>query len=79
MSANGTTDDQLQRLYEDAEAQTAKAMEGLAGSGGFGSLLGQLAENTAALSKLGADGLDLMLRGRFARGPRTHNGIATPQ
>jgi hypothetical protein len=58
------------RLYEDTEAQTAKAMEGLVASGGFGSLLGQLAENTAAVTKLSADALDLVLRNLRLAGRR---------
>jgi hypothetical protein len=37
------------RAYEEAEAQTAQAMERLVGTRGFGGLLGQLAENSAAI------------------------------
>lgn len=54
--------EQVARLYEQAEAQAAKSGERLVGSGGFASLLGQLAENTAALTKLGNDWMDLVLR-----------------
>jgi hypothetical protein len=50
------------RLYGQAESEAARATERLVGSGGFVSLLGQFAENTAALSKLSNDALDLVLR-----------------
>ena len=54
--------DQVARLYEQAETQAAKASERLVGSQGFASMLGQLAENAAALTKLGNDAMDLMIR-----------------
>jgi hypothetical protein len=54
--------EQVARLYEQAEAEAAKASERLVGSGGFVSLLGQLAENGAALTKMANDGMDLVLR-----------------
>lgn len=57
-----TPAEQVARLYEQAETQAAKAGERLVGSGGFSSLLGQLAENAAALTKLTNDGMDLCLR-----------------
>ena len=54
--------EQVARLYEQAETQAAEASERLVGSGGFASLLGQMAENAAALTKLGNDWMDLVLR-----------------
>lgn len=57
-------------LYEEAEAQAARAMEQLVGSRGFGGLLGQLAENSAALTRLGADAMDLLLRNLRVAGRR---------
>jgi hypothetical protein len=50
------------RLYEESEAATAKAMERMVSSEGFGVVLARLAENAAAIAKLGADGMDLVLR-----------------
>lgn len=58
------------RIYEEAEAQTAQAMERLVGSRGFGSLLGQLAENAAAVTRLGTEGMDLVLRNLRVAGRR---------
>jgi hypothetical protein len=54
--------EQVARLYEEAEGQAAQAGEHLVGTQGFASLLGQLAENAAALTKLGNDAMDLVLR-----------------
>jgi hypothetical protein len=62
--------DQVARLYEEAESEAAKATERLVGSGGFVSLLGQLAENAAALTKLSGDALDLALRNLRLAGRR---------
>ena len=70
MSTQPTPEEQVQRLYTDAESQTAEAMERLVGSQGFGSLLGQFAENTAAVAKLGNDALDLVLRNLRVAGRR---------
>lgn len=58
------------RLYEKAEAQAARAGERLVGSSGFATLLGQLAENVAALSKLSNDAIDLAWRNLRVAGRR---------
>lgn len=62
--------EQVARLYEQAETQAAKAGEQLVGSGGFASLLGQMAENAAALTRLGNDAMDLVLRNLRVAGRR---------
>ena len=62
--------EQVARLYEQTESETAKATERLVGSGGFASLLGQLAENGAALTKLSGDAFDLALRNLRLAGRR---------
>src|SRR4051795_12666331 len=62
--------DRVARLYEDAEEQAAKAAERLVGSQGVGALLGQVAENSAALAKLGSDAMDLTLRNLRLAGRR---------
>jgi hypothetical protein len=62
--------DQVARLYEQAETQAAKASDRLVGSQGFASVLGQMAENAAALTKLGNDALDLMIRNLRIAGRR---------
>ena len=65
-----TPPEQVSRLYEEAESEAAKAAERLVGSRGFASLLGQLAENTAAMTKLGNDAMDLMIRNLRIAGRR---------
>ena len=62
--------EQVARLYEQTESEAAKATERLVGSGGFASLLGQLAENGAALTKLSGDALDLAVRNLRLAGRR---------
>jgi hypothetical protein len=65
-----TPAEQVARLYEQAETQAAQASESLVGSGGFASLLGQVAENTAALTKLTSDWMDLVWRNLRVAGRR---------
>ncbi len=65
-----TPSEQVGRLYEQAESNAAKASERLVGSGGFASLLGQLAENAAALTKLSNDAMDLVIRNLRVAGRR---------
>jgi ABC-type transporter Mla subunit MlaD len=65
-----TPAEQVARLYEQAESDAAKASERLVGSHGFASLLGQFAENAAALTKLGNDALDLVIRNLRVAGRR---------
>ena len=61
---------QISRLYEQAETQAARASEELVGSRGFGGLLGQFAENAAAITKLSSDAMDLVLRNLRVAGRR---------
>lgn len=65
-----TPAEQVARLYEQAESQAARAGESLVGSRGFASLLGQVAENAAALTRLGTDAMDLVLRNLRMAGRR---------
>jgi hypothetical protein len=73
-SANGgprpTPIEQIMAFYEQMERQAAEAGEHFVSSRGFASLLGQLAENTAALTKLSADAMDLVLRNLRVAGRR---------
>ena len=55
-------DEQVRRLYEGAETETAEAMEQLVAGLGFGELLARMTENLVALTKLGSDVGDLVLR-----------------
>jgi hypothetical protein len=73
-SANGssspTPTEQVRALYEQLESQVAQAGERFVGSEGFTAVLGQVAENTAALTKLSADAMDLVLRNLRVAGRR---------
>jgi hypothetical protein len=53
---------QVRALYEDAESGAAKAFEQLVGKPSFGRLLALSAENVAALTRIGFDGVDLLWR-----------------
>jgi hypothetical protein len=61
---NGTPspDEQIRQLYERAESDTAAAFERAVAMPSFGRLLALSAENVAALTRIGADWADLMLR-----------------
>jgi hypothetical protein len=62
-----STDDQVRALYEQAESQTARALEELVAKPSFGMLLARSAENVAAVTRIGSDVADLVLRNlRFA-------------
>lgn len=62
--------DQVAALYEQLESQAAQASDHLVGTRGFAGLLGQLAENAAAMTRLGNDALDLVLRNLRLAGRR---------
>jgi hypothetical protein len=53
---------QVRALYEEAESNTAKAFETLVNKPSFGQLLALSAENTAALTRIAFDGIDLVWR-----------------
>jgi hypothetical protein len=60
--AKRTPEEQVRALYEDAESRTAKAFEEAVSKPSFGALLARSAENVAALSRIGSDVADLVLR-----------------
>ena len=62
--------DQVTALYEQFETQAAQASERLVGTRGFAGLLGQMAENAAAVTKLGNDAMDLVWRNLRVAGRR---------
>ena len=60
--AQPTADEQVRALYENAESTAAKAFEQAVSTPSFGALLARSAENVAALTRMGADAADLVLR-----------------
>lgn len=65
-----TPDEQVRKLYEEAETATGKAMERLVSREAFGELLGMAAENTVAVIKLWSDAADLVVRNLRLAGRR---------
>ena len=55
-------EEQVRALFEEAESGAAKAFEQLVGKPSFGRLLALSAENVAALTRIGFDGVDLVWR-----------------
>lgn len=70
MSDKPTPDEQVRRLYGEAESATSSAMERLVSRKAFGELLGMTAENTVAVMKLWSDGADLVVRNLRLAGRR---------
>src|SRR6476620_331609 len=54
--------EETRRLYEDAEKRTGRAFEQLVSRDSFGELLARLTDDTVALTKVGTEMFDLMLR-----------------
>lgn len=57
-----TPTQEAKRLYEQAESQTAEAMEQLVRREGFGELLARVTENAMALTRVGQGMLDMGVR-----------------
>jgi hypothetical protein len=59
---SSSAEDQIRALYEQAESQTAKALEQLVARPSFGQLFARGAENVAAMARISSDIADLALR-----------------
>ena len=57
-----TPDEQVRRLFGDAEKRTAAAVEELVHSDSFGEILARLTQNVMGVTKIGFDVLDLTVR-----------------
>jgi hypothetical protein len=57
-----SAEEQLRALYENAESTATRAFEQAVATPSFGALLARSAENVAALSRIGGDVADLVLR-----------------
>ena len=55
-------EEQVRALYEEAESNAAKAFEEMVRKPSFGRLMALTAENTAALTRIGFDTVDLLWR-----------------
>jgi hypothetical protein len=57
-----TPDQEVRRLYEEAESRVAKAAERVVSRDSFGELLAMLTENVVAVTRIGNEAMDLVLR-----------------
>src|SRR5690242_21208605 len=57
-----TPDQEVRRLYEEAENRVAKAAERVVSRDSFGELLAMVTENAVALTRIGNEAMDLVLR-----------------
>jgi uncharacterized membrane protein YccC len=57
-----SAEEQLRALYENAESTATRAFEQAVSTPSFGALLARSGENVAALSRIGSDVADLVLR-----------------
>jgi hypothetical protein len=62
MADRSSPEEQVRRLYEEAETATARAAERLVSSKSFGELLAMMTENVVALTRIGNETFDLLLR-----------------
>lgn len=75
MADGPTPSEQVQRLYEDAEARTAEAMEELVATDSFAEVLARLTGNLVALMKLGGDAADTVVGSLRLAGRRDIIGL----
>lgn len=57
-----TPEQEVRRLYEEAESRVAKAAERVVSRDSFGELLAMMTENVVALTRIGNEAMDLVLR-----------------
>ena len=57
-----TPDQEVRRLYEEAESRVAKAAERVVSRDSFGELLAMVTENAVAVTRIGNEAMDLVLR-----------------
>jgi 5'-deoxynucleotidase YfbR-like HD superfamily hydrolase len=76
MSERPDPGEQVRRLYEDAEKRTAAAMEELVKRDAFGELLARATENVLALTRIGNDVADLVVRNLRIAGRRDVTNLA---
>ena len=62
MSERPDPTEDVRRLYEDAEKRTAAAMEEMVKRDAFGELLARATENILAVTRMGNDVADLVVR-----------------
>jgi 5'-deoxynucleotidase YfbR-like HD superfamily hydrolase len=76
MSERPDPGEEVRRLYENAEKRTAAAMEELVKRDAFGELLARATENVLALTRIGNDVADLVVRNLRIAGRRDVTNLA---
>jgi hypothetical protein len=76
-NGSGAVEDQLRRLYEDAEKQTAKGLESVVHRDAFGELLAKMTENVMGVTRIGNDAFDMAVRNLRLAGRRDIVKLAT--
>jgi hypothetical protein len=76
-NGSGSVEAQLRRLYEEAEQQTAKGLEGVVHRDAFGEILAKLTENVMAVTRLSNDAFDMAVRNLRLAGRRDVTKLAT--
>ena len=76
MAEGPTPEQEARRLYEEAEARTAKAVEEVVGREGFGEILARVTDNVVALTRVGNDTWDLLVRNLRLAGRADVNRLA---
>src|ERR671926_223988 len=57
-----TPEQEVRRLYEEAETRVARAAERVVSRDSFGELLAMMTENVVALTRIGNEAMDMVLR-----------------
>jgi hypothetical protein len=70
-----TPDQEVRRLYEEAETRVAKAAERVVSRDSFGELLAMVTENAVALTRIGNEAMDLVLRNLRVAGRQDINRL----
>ena len=71
-----SAEEQVHRLYAEAEAQTARAFEEVVKRDAFGELLARLTENIMGITRISNDAFDLMVRNLRLAGRRDVTRLA---
>ena len=70
-----TPEQEVRRLYEEAESRVAKATERVVSRDSFGELLAMVTENAVAVTRIGNEAMDLVLRNLRVAGRQDINRL----
>ncbi len=70
-----TPEQEVRRLYEEAETRVARAAERVVSRDSFGVMLAQMTENAVALTRIGNEAMDLVLRNLRVAGRQDINRL----